>query len=107
MAFNKLKEMLGDTEEIEEVEDSYSIDRGKKEKSKDIMSGNQVVLVEPRAYSESQTIADNLKSKVTVVVNLKRVTANQAKRIIDFFNNNAVLLNKYLYIINLLLQNFF
>lgn len=85
MAFNKLKEMLGDTDsDIEEVEESYSIDRGKKEKTKEIMNGSQVVLVEPRAYSESQTIADNLKSKVTVVVNLKRVTANQAKRIIDF-----------------------
>ena len=46
--------------------------------------GNQMVLVEPRAYSESQTIADHLKSKNTVVVNLKRVTAAQAKRIIDF-----------------------
>lgn len=85
MAFNKLKEMLGDTDsDIEEVEESYSIDRGKASKTKEVMNGNQVVLVEPRAYSESQTIADNLKSKVTVVVNLKRVTANQAKRIIDF-----------------------
>lgn len=85
MAFNKLKEMLGDTEnEIEEVEESYSIDRGKGSKSKEVVNGNQVVLVEPRAYSESQTIADHLKSKITVVVNLKRVTANQAKRIIDF-----------------------
>lgn len=85
MAFNKLKEMLGDTDsEIEEIEESYSIDRGKSPKTKDVVNGGQVVLVEPRAYSESQTIADHLKSKITVVVNLKRVTANQAKRIIDF-----------------------
>ena len=40
--------------------------------------------MEPRAYSESQTIADHLKKRNSVVVNLKRVTSEQAKRIIDF-----------------------
>ena len=45
-----------------------------------------MVLVEPRAYSESQTIADHLKGRNSVVVNLKRVTNDQAKRIIDFLS---------------------
>ena len=84
MAFNTLKKLIGD--EVEETtettkEEGYSINQGKKEASK---GTNQMILVEPRAYSESSTIADHLKSKNTVVVNLKRVTANQAKRIIDF-----------------------
>ena len=39
---------------------------------------------EARAYSESQTIAEHLKKRNSVVVNLKRVTSDQAKRIIDF-----------------------
>ena len=43
-----------------------------------------MILVEPRAYSESQQIADYLKNRNTVVVNLKRVTSDQAKRLIDF-----------------------
>ena len=43
-----------------------------------------MVLTEPRAYSESQQIAEHLKSRKAVVINLKRVTAEQAKRIIDF-----------------------
>ncbi len=47
---------------------------------------NKIVCVEPRAYSESQQIADHLKRKNSVVVNLKRVTADQAKRIIDFLS---------------------
>ena len=45
---------------------------------------NKMILLEPRAYSESQQIADHLKQRNTVVVNLKRVTSDQAKRIIDF-----------------------
>lgn len=84
MAFDKLKKMLGDDEERDEIinEDGfYTVEEGK-EKPKE--QTNQMVLIEPRAYSESQTIADHLKSKNTVVVNLKRVTDAQAKRIIDF-----------------------
>jgi len=47
-------------------------------------SGSKMILMEPRAYSESQQIADHLKNRNSVVVNLKRVTSDQAKRIIDF-----------------------
>lgn len=46
----------------------------------------KLVLLEPRAYSEAQQIADELKGRNTVVVNLKRVTSDQAKRIIDFLS---------------------
>ena len=46
--------------------------------------GNKMILLEPRAYSESQQIADHLKKRNTIVVNLKRVTPEQAKRIVDF-----------------------
>lgn len=45
---------------------------------------SKMILLEPRAYSESQQIADHLKLRNTVVVNLKRVTSDQAKRIVDF-----------------------
>lgn len=79
MAFNKLKSLLGDEAEVETEETTYS-----QTTTGTAINGNQMFLVEPRAYSESQTIADHLKAKNTVVVNLKRVTAAQAKRIIDF-----------------------
>ena len=49
-------------------------------------TGAKMVLVEPRAYSESQQIADHLKRRNSVVVNLKRVTNDQARRIIDFLS---------------------
>ena len=48
--------------------------------------GAKMILLEPRAYSEAQQIADHLKKRNTVVVNLKRVTADQAKRIMDFLS---------------------
>lgn len=47
---------------------------------------SKMVLLEPRAYSESQQIVDYLKSRNAVVVNLKRVTSDQAKRIVDFLS---------------------
>lgn len=49
-----------------------------------VKGGSKMILVEPRAYSESQQIADHLKRRNSVVVNLKRVTNDQARRIIDF-----------------------
>ena len=47
---------------------------------------SKLVLLEPRAFSEAQQIADQLKNLNTVVVNLKRVTKDNAKRIIDFLS---------------------
>jgi cell division inhibitor SepF len=47
---------------------------------------SKMILLEPRAFSESQQIVDFLKSRNTVVVNLKRVTSDQAKRIVDFLS---------------------
>lgn len=85
MAFDRLKKMLGDNESEEtyvDEESFYTMEEGKEKQTKE--PSNQMILVEPRAYSESQTIADHLKTKNTVVVNLKRVTDAQAKRIIDF-----------------------
>lgn len=80
MAFEKLKKIIDGDNDIDSVnEDAFYNVENKTEKD-----SNQMVLVEPRAYSESQTIADHLKNKNTVVVNLKRVTEAQAKRIIDF-----------------------
>ena len=58
-------------------------------KTEDVYSeegGAKMILLEPRAYSEAQQIADHLKKRNTVVVNLKGVTSDQAKRIMDFLS---------------------
>lgn len=46
----------------------------------------KIKILEPRAFSESKQIADYLKKKNGVIVNLKRVTPDQGKRIVDFLN---------------------
>ena len=51
-----------------------------------VKKDNTMILLEPRAYSESQQIADYLKANSSVVVNLRRVTPDQAKRIVDFLS---------------------
>lgn len=54
---------------------------------------NKMILFEPRAYSESTQIVDYLKNRNTVVVNLKRVTPDQAKRIVDFLTGSLYAMN--------------
>lgn len=89
MAFmNKIQKFIGDDKEsaIEEIStDEYYKDTFKQATG----SGNKMILLEPRAFSEARTIADYLKSRNTVVVNLKRVTPEVAKRIVDFLSGSV------------------
>lgn len=82
MAFKKLKDIFESEEILGSEEDYYKVDKDKKQTA----DGNQMILLEPRAYSESQQIADHLKNRNSVLVNFKRVTSDQAKRIIDFLS---------------------
>ena len=70
MAFN-LKKFLGGSD-ISSEDEYYtlSVEEATKEETAE---GSKMILLEPRAYSESQQIADYLKKRNTVVVNLKRV----------------------------------
>ena len=83
MAFGKkLKEIISDEDSNEDsyyTADAVSVPAGT----------GKMILLEPRAFSESQQIADHLKKRNTVVVNMKRVTSEQAKRIIDFLSGTV------------------
>ena len=82
---DKLQKFIGDDKDGE-VE-AVSTDEFYKDNFKQMgAAGNKMILLEPRAFSEAQTIADYLKSRNTVVVNLKRVTPEVAKRIVDFLS---------------------
>ena len=83
---DKLKGLFGgDTEEVENSgDDSYYTTSKEEFHEQNGIAGSKMMLLEPRAYSESQQIADYLKNRSAVVVNLKRVTPDQAKRIVDF-----------------------
>ena len=87
MAFSNFKKAIfgdEDDRENENLEEEFYSVSEKSLKDEDGKAGSKMILVEPRAYSESQTIAEHLKKRNSVVVNLKRVTSDQAKRIIDF-----------------------
>ncbi|MBX9972321.1 cell division protein SepF [Cytobacillus firmus] len=54
-----------------------------------VQKSSKVVLVEPRVYAEAQDIADQLKNRRAVVVNLQRIEKDQAKRIVDFLSGTV------------------
>jgi cell division inhibitor SepF len=53
----------------------------------------RVVLSEPRSYDEAQEIADHLRSRRAVIVNLQRVRSDLALRIVDFLSGTVYALN--------------
>lgn len=81
-----LKKILSNDEDVlsNEISGDEYYDLKPEEALKENDGSSKMILLEPRAYSEAQQIADHLKMRNTVVVNLKRVTSDQAKRIIDF-----------------------
>ena len=82
MALSKLKKMI-----VEDLEDDEEeVEEGNKMPT---TGSGKMILLEPRAFSESQQIADHLKKRNTVVVNMKRVTPDQAKRIVDFLSGTV------------------
>lgn len=86
--FSNMKEDLfpkNDNNNVD-IDDQEMYETAPQQAAKPVSSSNKIICVEPRAYSESQQIADHLKRRNSVVVNLKRVTADQAKRIIDFLS---------------------
>lgn len=60
-------------------------DRAKaKYDSNPLNKDGQLVLFEPKTYSDAQEIADYLKQRRATIVNLHRLDKAQAKRVVDF-----------------------
>lgn len=79
-------------DEYDEVEANQFADR-RKNKGNVVSIHSQknmrMILNEPRSYDEAQEIADHLRSRRPVVVNLQRVRADQAIRIVDFLSGTV------------------
>ncbi|GAJ38722.1 cell division protein SepF [Parageobacillus sp. VR-IP] len=91
-------------EDYEEYEEEYEEEYGEVEEAHPPAKGNakanvvslqsvqkssKVILIEPRAYAEAQEIADHLKNRRAVIVNLQRIQHEQAKRIVDFLSGTV------------------
>ena len=90
-----LKKILSNDEDVltDNISGDEYYDLKPEEALKENDGTSKMILLEPRAYSEAQQIADHLKMRNTVVVNLKRVTSDQAKRIIDFLAGTIYAIN--------------
>ncbi len=86
MALDKWKKIIS-ADDGDEIDEDGEVGQVKEKAS--VTGNGKMILLEPRAYSESQQIADHLKKKNTVVVNMKRVTPDQAKRIVDFLSGTV------------------
>ena len=98
MAFEKVKGFFGVSNEedgniIETTEDEFYTAGKEDAVANTDLGSNKMILFEPRAYSEATQITDYLKKRNTVVVNLKRVTPDQAKRIADFLQGSLYAMN--------------
>ncbi|NSW82281.1 MAG: cell division protein SepF [Syntrophothermus sp.] len=56
----------------------------------------KVVVCEPADFDEVKTIADNLKSRRQVVINLERTPAESRQRIIDFVSGTTYALDGHI-----------
>lgn len=105
---NRFMNFLGLQEEEEAMEKNASAEHAddsetnpfeaRKSKGNNIVSIHsqknvRVILNEPRSYEETQDIADHLRSRRAVIVNLQRVRADQAMRIVDFLSGTVYALN--------------
>jgi cell division inhibitor SepF len=86
------REETYEEEESEPVKQTQAKQSGQKHNIVSLQSvqkSSKVVLVEPRVYAEAQEIADHLKNRRAVVVNLQRIEKDQAKRIVDFLSGTV------------------
>ena len=92
MGIYKIKMGLFGSSTIDNEEEEFNYKKTEKA-FKEVSGNNKMILFEPRAYSESQQIADYLKNNSAVVVKLQRVTPDQAKRIVDFLSGTLYAIN--------------
>lgn len=85
-----------EAEREEPMEETNFRGRGKPNNVVSLQQARQstkVILAEPRSYNEVQEIADHLRSKRSVIMNLHRVRPEQGKRIIDFLSGTVYALS--------------
>ncbi|MCT8139750.1 cell division protein SepF [Anaerobacillus sp. CMMVII] len=99
-SFFELEEDHNDSQitqnQYQEIDEEYiTRSQDKKNDRKNVVSiqsvqkAAKVMLIEPRTYDEVQDIADHLKNRKAVVINLQRISHEQAKRIVDFLSGTV------------------
>lgn len=58
-----------------------------------VQKASKVIILEPKSFEESPEIAEHVKSKKAVVINLQMTDRIEARRIIDFLGGTVYALN--------------
>ncbi|MFB4162586.1 cell division protein SepF [Alteribacillus sp. JSM 102045] len=76
--------------EVPEGTQTYEKKDGKNVVSlQSVQQSAKVMLMEPRQYDEAQDIADHLKNRKSVIINVQRIQSDQARRIVDFLSGTV------------------
>jgi|SRR5690554_2777942 len=51
---------------------------------KSVQKNSKVIISEPKRFSEAPDIADHIKNRKAVIVNLQKIDPNEGRRMIDF-----------------------
>ena len=89
----EVDELLGEIEDEDDITagfDSINSSKSNKVVSLHTVSQMKVVIVEPKRYEDVTTIADHLKQRRALVVNLDNLEKNEDKKAIFNFMNGAV-----------------
>lgn len=96
---NKIMDFLGLYEE-ERVEEEVHDEQHTSSKRKNnvvslqqVKTNSKLVLLEPYSYDEAQDIADQLRNRRPVILNLQRMKPDHALRMIDFLSGTVYALN--------------
>ncbi len=92
--FKRFFELEDEVEELEEVmpdaeDEVRPLSKNNVVSLQSVQKTAKVILAEPRTYDETQTIADELKARKAVVINLQRIPHDQAKRVVDFLSGTV------------------
>ncbi|MBR2568290.1 MAG: cell division protein SepF [Paenibacillus sp.] len=92
------REKIANSEEYEAEPEPTVFESRKTTKGSNIVSihsqkASKMVLYEPRSYDEAQEIADHIRNRRSVVINLQRIRNDQALRIIDFLSGTVYALS--------------
>ncbi|MGI6604545.1 MAG: cell division protein SepF [Firmicutes bacterium] len=88
-----VEEVVAEEEEVQLAPTKRERGRAKVVGLPSAPSGSKVVIVQPESFEAAQAIADHLKSRRTVVVNLEGMDEVTSQRIVDFVSGAAFALN--------------
>lgn len=100
---DKFLGMMGLADEVEVLEEEMFSEEdeeetGSRRKKGQVVSIHtqkqvKVVVMEPKTYEDVQAIADNLKNRRAVVVNLENADKDLSRRVVDFVSGTIYALN--------------